>query len=789
MKIRMKIRSKLLLSVLFISIITYGISVGYLVYKLRTISLRDAHELADAYVRENANLIRTSLNSDMDITRAMAQSMKDFRSIPERKRVETFNRIMHGIAVENPNFLSVWVSWEVNALDSSYKKDYGRYRFTYYRENGVLKYKQDTLNLDGDAIGGGYHNIKVSKQETMMDPYWFSYTETSEQLLEASTAVPIIENGVFRGLFGLDIELSRYQIIGNQINPLEGSYAIMLSNNSTIVSFPDYEQLGKPFENIFPKENEIHNINERVKAGENFSFLFTDSTTNIEYYATFASISIGKTENPWSLGIVTPTEVLLTEAKSISKNSLIISIIGLVVLAFIILIIAISITRPLLKVKSILGELAKGNIKKDNKLEVNTGDEIEEISNSMNTLIDGLSKTVNFANEIGKGHLEVNYETLSESDMLGKSLLEMRKSLQFANEQEELRRKEDEKINWATSGMAKFAEILRQNNDNMTEFSYQLISNLVKYIDANVGAMFLLNDEKKNDIHFELVASYAYERRKFIEKRVEIGEGLIGRCAQERETIYMTEIPSDYIQIASGLGDDAPSCLLIVPLKLNENVHGVIELASFNVFEKHIIDFVEKIGESVAATVSTVKINIKTVKLLEESRIKSEELSSQEEEMRQNMEELQATQEEAARKTAEMESLIKALHASSFVIEYDPKGIITSVNDAYLALTNQSAEQIIGTHHSDNLMMNEKQLKEYNLFWDNLRNGIIKKETSRVTMGNKVFTFIETYSPIFNENHEVIKILKIAHDISEFANVNEEEAIDAERDKENGNKK
>ncbi len=785
MKIRMKIRSKLLLSVMLISTIAYAISVGYLVYKLRNISLRDAYELADAYVRENANQIRTSLNSDMDITRAMAQSMKDFREIPEKKRVETFNRIMHGIAEENPNFLSVWVSWEVNALDSTYKKDYGRYRFTYYRENGVLKYKQDTLNLDGDAIGGGYHNIKLSKQETMMDPYWFSYTEFSQQLLEASTAVPVLENGVFRGLFGLDIELSRYQIIGSQIHPFEGSYAIMLSNNGTLVSFPDDEQLGKPFAEIFPNENEKHNITKRVEAGENFSFLLTDTVSGNEFYATFASIPIGKTQNPWSFGIVTPTEVLLTEAKDISKNSVIISIIGLTVLALVILIIAISITRPLVKVKSILSELAKGNIKKDNKLDVNTGDEIEDISNSMNTLIDGLSKTVSFANEIGKGHLAVNYETLSNSDMLGQSLLEMRKSLQLAKEQEELRRKEDEKINWATSGMAKFAEILRQNNDNMTEFSYQLISNLVKYIDANVGAMFLINDEKKSDIHFELVSSYAYERRKFIEKRVEIGEGLIGRCAQERETIYLTEIPEDYIQIASGLGDNNPSCLLIVPLKLNENVHGVIELASFSVFEKHVIDFVEKIGESIAATVSTVKINIKTVKLLEESRIKSEELSSQEEEMRQNMEELQATQEEAARKTAEMESLIKALHSSSFVIEYDTKGIITSVNDAYLALTNQTADQIIGTHHSDNLLMNEKQLKDYNLFWDNLRNGIIKKETSRVNMGNKVFTFIETYSPIFNENYEVVKILKIAHDISEFANVDEEEAIDEE--KKNGN--
>ena len=136
--------------------------------------------------------------------------------------------------------------------------------------------------------------------------------------------------------------------------------------------------------------------------------------------------------------------------------------------------------------------------------------------------------------------------------------------------------------------------------------------------------------------------------------------------------------------------------------------------------------------------------------------------------MRQNIEELQATQEEAARKTAEMESLINALNASSYVIEYDINGKITSVNDAYLKLTNQKANQIVGTHHSDNLLLDDKQLKVYNLFWEQLRNGLIKKETNHVKLDGKVYTFIETYSPIKDEHDRVVKILKIAHNITDF---------------------
>lgn len=768
MKIRMKIRSKLMLSVLLITSIAYAVSVGYLVFKLRSNSLRDAYEKADIIARENANLVRTSLNHDMDISRTMVHAMDNFRQIPENQRADVFKEMIHGIAKQNPEILSIWGSWELNALDSNYKKTHGRQRYTYYREDESLKYQEQILNLEGDDIGSGYHNVKISKRETMIDPYWFSYTDDRPQLLEASTAVPLIENGVFRGLFGLDISLNKYQSIAEALKAFEGSYSIMLSNNSTIVGHINKEFLGDNFKEHYQAIDSLYSISDKVFRGEDFSFTLTDTSTNEDFYATFASIPIGKTENPWSFGIIVPNYVLMQEAKDISFNSIVISIIGLLILSVVIWLIAYSITTPLVKAKEVLGDLALGKIDSDSKISIKTGDEIEDISQSINTLINGLEKTTSFANEIGKGNLTVNFTRLSDDDQLGKSLLEMRKSLINANELETKRRIEDEKINWATSGMAKFGEILRSNTNNMEEFSYSIISNLVKYIDANIGAIFLLEDEDKQDPHFRLVASHAYDRRKYIDKRVEVGEGLVGRCAQEKETIFLTEMPKDYIKIGSGLGFDDPTSLLLVPLKLNEVVYGVMELASLQIIEKHVIEFVERIGESIAATISTVRINIKTVQLLEESRIKSEELASQEEEMRQNMEELQATQEEADRKAAEMESLINALHVSSYVIEYDSTGKIIHVNDEYLKLTKQTPEQIIGTHHSDNLIMDEEQLAEYRVFWDDLRKGLIKKETSQVKLNGKVFTFIETYSPIFNEKQQVVKVLKIAHNITDF---------------------
>ncbi|RPH34332.1 MAG: PAS domain-containing protein [Bacteroidales bacterium] len=768
MKIRMKIRSKLLLSVIVIASVVFIASIGYLTQKLNTISLKSSFSLADAIAGENANLIKASLASDMGMARTMATSLADFRELSEKERVDNSFRIMKNVATQNPDYLSVWCSWELGYLDSKYKESYGRISLTYYRENGALKKTSEYKNMDGDIIGSNYHSLKTLKKEAVNDPYYYTYPGSNLTVLETSVCVPFLEGDKFVGVMGFDFELGYYQNLVKKIKPFEGSFAMLLSQNASIVAHTNEKLVGLSFDSIHPAENKRFGVLKNVFEGKSFSARFIDSKTNIEYYATFASFPIEKSDNPWTLALFVPTNILLKEANAVTYNSYLVIIIGLLILLIVIWIIAYSITNPLVRTTKVLGNLAKGQIDANNKISVKIGDEIEDIGNSVNTLIDGLSKTVNFANEIGKGNLNVAFSKLSDGDLLGESLLNMRKSLENAKEQEDKRKIEDEKMNWATQGVAKFAEILRQNNDDMSEFSYQIISNIIKYVDANIGGLFLINDDNKSDIFFELASCYAYDRRKFLQKKVELGEGLVGRCAKEGETIYLTEIPKEYIHIVSGLGNETPSSLLIVPLKRNDEVYGVVEIASFNPIEKHVIEFIEKIGESIATTVSNVKINIRTVKLLEESRIKSEELSSQEEEMRQNMEELQATQEESTRKSFETDSLVNALNASSYVLEYDLNGRVIYVNQSYLELTGQKMKDIIGAHHSDNIQMTEKQKREYQELWNALKNGNIRKETNKVKLSGKTYTFIETYSPIFNETHEVIKILKIAHNITDF---------------------
>ena len=763
MKIKMNLKSKMLVYILTASSIIYALVLGYVSMKLNNIAFDNAKELTNTYASEYANYTKADLSVDMNMTRALANIAMGHQNLPQEQMKDIFNEMLEHLIEENPNFLSTWFNWELNAIWPDWEKPYGRLRLTYYRTSGgQIAYKEEILDTVAGFTKGAYYDMLEKQEEYVMDPYYFTYQAGEDEVLETSVAVPIVINGVSVGVAGVDLLLQRFQDLIETIHPIEASYAFLIANNGQFVAHADEEMIGQFIQEYAGEESDVLT---KIQNGDKFSNS-RKGADGKDFWVSYAPVYIGNSPTPWSFGFAVPVDVIMAEEKATLQRSILVGVIGLVLIAFIIWIIAHNISGPVTKTTRILSELAKGDIDQSLKVEIKTNDEIGEMGQSVNTLIDGLNKTAEFANEIGKGNLEKEFDLLSDKDVLGKSLLEMRKSLKHANEQEALRKLEDQKQNWTTQGIAKFGEILRQNTDDMNEFAYHIISNLVKYINANQGGIFIINDDEKNDIFIELLACYAYERRKYMEKRIDVGVGLVGRCVKEQKTIYMTDLPDEYINITSGLGQSVPNALLIVPLKVNDEIFGVVELAGFNEFEDHVIKFVEEVGESIASTISTTKINIRTNQLLEQSQQQSEEMAAQEEEMRQNMEELQATQEEAARRSAEMQGLLDALNTANLVIEYDLSGYIISVNNNYLKLVGTTRDELIGTHHTDNMELSKKQKDENAEFWKDLKNGKAKKETERVDFGGKQYIFVSTYTPILDEDGTPIKVLKIATDIT-----------------------
>jgi hypothetical protein len=210
----------------------------------------------------------------------------------------------------------------------------------------------------------------------------------------------------------------------------------------------------------------------------------------------------------------------------------------------------------------------------------------------------------------------------------------------------EISHEEDEKRQWIATGSSNIDRILRSNRD-IEELQDALIQEIVKYTKSNQGGFFILNDEM--DPFLELTSCYAYDRKKFIQKRIEIGQGLVGQCYLEAEITLLTEVPQNYISITSGLGEANPRCLILIPLVFNEAVQGVLELAAFHTYSKHEITYLQEAAASLASYIVNLKTNQRTSRLLTQFQEQTEMMQAQEEEMRQNLEELQATQEQMQR--------------------------------------------------------------------------------------------------------------------------------------------
>ncbi len=453
----------------------------------------------------------------------------------------------------------------------------------------------------------------------------------------------------------------------------------------------------------------------------------------------------------------------------INYSIMIVLLILLSVFIFVIVIvIKKAVTENVNLVAKILKQLALGKLAEN--IEVNTFDEIGEMKIAMNSLADSLQKTASFADQIGRGNLEADFTPLSDGDVLGNSLIEMRESLKQANKIEFERRKEDELRNWARIGQAKIDAILRQHTESIEDLGHQIINNIVHYLNANIGGLFITYEENETK-YLQMVSAYAYDRRKYLNKKIRFGEDLVGMCAIEKETVYKKEIPDDYIEIKSAFGETVPKYLLLVPLKFEGNVTGVIELASIKEFSKNETTFVEQISDSIASAISIALINSRTTELFAQSRKQAEELVKKETELKKNIEQLKTMQGKAARQQAEIGGFVNAVNQTVIRANLSLEGRFLYMNAKFLETLKYTPGEVTGQHL--HLFLEDRDKENFDKKWKKL---ITIGETIEMRIRHKAkhgtIWCLSTFTPIRNEYSEIVKVLFMAIDINEDRIIN-----------------
>ncbi len=255
------------------------------------------------------------------------------------------------------------------------------------------------------------------------------------------------------------------------------------------------------------------------------------------------------------------------------------------------------------------------------------------------------------AKRVAEGDLDHSIEIRSKNEIgeLTHSFNEMIGSLRQT-------RQENQTQNWYKTGQTQLNEQLR-GIDDIAQLGRNTITFLAKYLDCPVGTLYLSN----GDNHLNLVGSYAYRKRKHISNTFEVGEGLVGQAALEKESIILTEVPDEYIAVSSGLGQAVPRNILVLPFMRNGDVKGVVELGGLREFSETDLTFLNQVSESIAIAAHSAQSRQQMQKLLERTQSQAEELEAQQEELQQSNQELekhtQALQQSEEKLQAEQEKL------------------------------------------------------------------------------------------------------------------------------------
>lgn len=345
-------------------------------------------------------------------------------------------------------------------------------------------------------------------------------------------------------------------------------------------------------------------------------------------------------------------------------------------------------------------------------------------------------------------------DDLLKDDPIGNAIVKIQQEIKELKE-------EDDRKAWIANGISKFSSVLR-NKVEVKEYTQNILSYLVKYLNANQGSFYVAHEDEVGESYLELTACYAYSKKKFVEHKVYAGQGILGQCMLEKDFVFITDLPANYVKITSGLGEATPRNVVVAPLTFNEIFCGAIEIASFQILKPFEVEFLKKICEDIGSEIAAIKSATHTKQLLEKSNVLTQELQAQEEEMKQNMEELVATQEEISRNQIELSGIINAIDSTLGTAEFTIQGKITKSNTVLAQFLQYDTGQLL---EKDFSFVFGKVNTD---FWNEVIKGTIKSGDYLTSSKNGDAVWLSsTFTHMIDKDGNVAKILSMIQNITQ----------------------
>jgi CheY-like chemotaxis protein/HAMP domain-containing protein len=287
-------------------------------------------------------------------------------------------------------------------------------------------------------------------------------------------------------------------------------------------------------------------------------------------------------------------------------------------------------------------------------------DTVNQLAANLTTQVRAIAEV---ATAVTKGDLtrsiqvEAQGEVASLKDNINEMIRNLRETTLINAEQD-----------WLKGNLAKFTRMLQGQKDLLT-VGRLILSELAPVVSAQHAVFYTMDSTAGGDARLKLLASYAFKERKHVSTEFRLGEGLVGQAALEKQRILLTNVPPDYVQITSGLGQSVPLNIIVLPVLFEGEVKAVMELASFERFNKTHLAFLEQLTESIGIVLNTIEANSRTEELLKQSQGLARELQSQQEELQQTNEELEEKAKLLASQNAEVERKNKEVEQARRALE------------------------------------------------------------------------------------------------------------------------
>ncbi len=239
-----------------------------------------------------------------------------------------------------------------------------------------------------------------------------------------------------------------------------------------------------------------------------------------------------------------------------------------------------------------------------------------------------LRRLSSLTEKLGSGDLSVNVTGIEREDEIG--ILAQTFNQMIVSLRETTQKNEEQA--WLKSNLAKFSQML-QGQRELAIVARSILSELAPVTGASHGVFYLMDAETSI---LKLLGSYAYQERKHLANQFRLGEGLVGQCALEKQKIALSQVPSDYIKINSGLGEATPLNILVIPVIFETEVIAVIELASFQDWSQIHLTFLDQVTDTIGIVLKAIAADIRRQELLQQSQALTLELQTQQAELQKS---------------------------------------------------------------------------------------------------------------------------------------------------------